>query len=294
MGPFQLGEQISMKISQRNALDAPAPMARRDFVKVLIGGGALVIGSFGSTGASEAANRPIRGQLFAFLAPDTSALVFAVAFPMMSNDRVPQVVRLHAGSRSWTVAGTDSLSALMSGRTGDRVFVGQIAGSTPSGPELHRLIVVSTPATRFRAGGLQVWADVSGQDGLATRIGNPIIAKLLARDPELTRAFDNTHPSRDRALFAGALAKRIAARGASTDPQAHGQRLASIMLPNTLSFDPRQPVGFTFAAQNGRRPGDAIAGIVDTVLAGAATPGRDISGSFRAADVFPYFQSATA
>jgi hypothetical protein len=283
-----------MKISQPDPLDALAPMARRDFVKVLIGGGALVIGNFGSAGPSEAADHPIRGELFAFLAPDTLALVFAIAIPMMSNDRVPQVVRLHAGARSWTVAGTDPLSAVISGRTGDRVFVGQINGSMRSGQALHRLIVVSTPATSFPEGGLQVWAEVSGQDGLPTRIGNPIIAELLARDPELTRAFDNTYPSRDRDPFADALAKRIAARSASTDPQAHGQRLASILLPNTLSFDPRQPVGFTFAARNGRRPSDAIAGIVDTVLAGAATPGRDRSEPFREANAFPYFQSATA
>jgi hypothetical protein len=294
MGPFQLGEKIWMKISQRDALDALAPVGRRDFVKVLIGGGALVIGNFASAGASEAANRPIRGELFAFLAPDTSDLVFAVAFPMMSDDGVPQTVRIHASSRSWTVAVIDPLSALVSARAGDRIFVGQIAGSMPSGHAPHRLVVVSTPATTFPAGGLQVWAEVSGLDGLPTRIGNPIIAEFLAQDSELTRAFDNIHPSRDRTLFADALAKRIAARGASTDPQAHSQRLASIMLPNTLSFDPRQPVGFTFAAQNGRRPGDAIAGIVDTVLAGAATPARDSNKPFRAANTFPYFQSATA
>ena len=104
-----------MNISHRDALSALAPMARRDFVKVLIGGGAIGIGSFGSTVASAAANRPIRGELFAFLAPDTFDLVFAVALPMMSSDRAPQVVRLHAGSRSWTVTGTDPLSALMSG-----------------------------------------------------------------------------------------------------------------------------------------------------------------------------------
>jgi hypothetical protein len=282
-----------MNISQRDALGTLAPMARRDFVKVLIGGGAIGIGSFGSARASEATNRPFRGELFAFLAPDNFALVFAATFLMMS-DQAPQVVRLRAGSRSWTVAGTDPLSALMSGHAGDRIFVGQVARSMPSGQELHRLMVVSTPATRFPEGGLQVWAEVSGDDGLPTRIGNPIIAALLARDPELKRAFDNVHPSRDRALFADALAKRIAALGASADPQERGHRLASMMLPNTLSFDPRQPVGFTFAAQNGRCPADAIADIVDTVLAGAATPRRDSSQPFRAASAFPYFQSAIA
>ena len=197
MGPFQLGEKIWMKISQRDALDALALVGRRDFVKVLIGGGALVIGNFASAGASEVANRPFRGELFAFVAPDTLDLVFAVAFPMMSNDGVPQTVRIHASSRSWTVAGIDPLSALMSARAGDRVFVGQIAGSMPSGHAPHRLVVVSTPATTFPAGGLQIWAEVSGLDGLPTRIGNPIIAEFLAQDFRIDAGL-RQHPSEPR------------------------------------------------------------------------------------------------
>ena len=41
------------------------------------------------------------------------------------------------------------------------------------------------------------------------------------------------------------------------DPELHGRRLACILLPDVLRYDPKLPAGFTFAAQNGRHPEEA-------------------------------------
>ena len=51
--------------------------------------------------------------------------------------------------------------------------------------------------------------------------------------------------------------------------EAHGKRLASRLLPDVLHYNPKLPAGFTFAAQNGRHPGDASARIVDTICNGS-------------------------
>jgi hypothetical protein len=123
------------------------------------------------------------------------------------------------------------------------------------------------------------------------RVGNPIVAELLSQDPALARIFHRASPSQDPGMFGEAIARHIAIRGAETlSPQAHGERLAAMLLPDVLPFDPAFPVGYTFANQNGRRPSDPIAEVVATVLAGAVTARPLAKEVFRAAPAFPYFE----
>ena len=98
-------------------------------------------------------------------------------------------------------------------------------------------------------------------------------------------------PARERPLLPGALARQIAERGgghADADSLPRANRLAAQLLPDTLEFDPSRPGGFTFAAMNGRKPGDAIDPVVRTILAGEPRRG-DATKRYAAANQFPYF-----
>jgi hypothetical protein len=96
--------------------------------------------------------------------------------------------------------------------------------------------------------------------------------------------------------LADTLARQIAERG-------HGElgsynlrranRLAAQLLPDVLEFNPSRPGGFTFAAMNGRKPGDVIDPVVRTILAGMPIRG-DVTGRYSASDQFPYFATSDA
>jgi hypothetical protein len=136
----------------------------------------------------------------------------------------------------------------------------------------------------------RVWAEIGDSD-TRVRVGNPIVAELLSQGPALARIFHRASPSQDPGLFGEAIARHIAIRSAETlSPQAHGERLAAMLLPDVLPFDPALPVGYTLANQNGRRPSDPIAEVVATVLAGAVTARPLAKEVFRAAPAFPYFE----
>ena len=94
----------------------------------------------------------------------------------------------------------------------------------------------------------------------------------------------------ERPLLPGALARQIAERGgghADADSLPRANRLAAQLLPDTLEFDPSRPGGFTFAAMNGRKPGDAIDPIVRTILAGEPRRGDATNGTQRPTS-FPF------
>ena len=67
-----------------------------------------------------------------------------------------------------------------------------------------------------------------------------------------------------------------------------------MLASDTLAFDASRPEGFTFAGQNGRRPFDATADVVDTLLSGIAAPRRSHGVAFLPSDEFPFFSSAVA
>ena len=286
-----------MSINARNETGSGglAPLTRRDVMKV--GAGAAVLGLASVRKAVATGVCPRNAELFAFRASDSSTLVFAVAFPMtnglMAGATTPSV-RIHARSMSWTVESANESPSVTPRAARVHAFVGRATKPTALGETPHHLIVVAAPAAAFAPGDLAVWAEVSGAGGSRLRVGNPIVAELLTRDPSLARIFHKAHPTHDRVLFAQALAERIATQSSATnliDPQVRGERLAAMLLPDVLPFDPAQPVGFTFAGQNGRRLANKVADVVDTVLAGVVAPRPSAEGLFRASKAFPYVAS---
>ena len=277
---------LAESASNRNAMN----LRRRDLLKVGAGAGALA--ALGLPALAVAGEPTSYSELFAFSAPHDGALVFAVTFPGQDDDRrsPTPAVRLHAGQQSWLVANVKRPVVIPGIAQKSRAFVGRSMRTTEAGDRAHHLVVVAVPRSAVPTGRLGVWAEIGDSD-TRVRVGSPIVAELLNQDPALARIFHNTPPSEDIGLLGEALARRIAMRGAETlSPKAHGERLAAMLLPDVLPFDPAFPIGYTFANQNGRRPSDPIAEVVATVLAGAVSARPLAKGIFRTASTFPYFE----
>jgi hypothetical protein len=238
--------------------------------------------------ATASASQP-EGELFAFAAPDQDNLVFALAMapqPFGQAECECLTVRLHAGPYSWTVQ-PFALRDNDDSSGGVRLFSGR-AQRIGDGKPADHLVAIAVPAKHVPSGGFDVWAEIISVGGARARIGNPLITSLLAGDEELARLHAGLHPAMDRRMLAAPIARRIATRPADLHAEARAWRLAGLMLPDTLRFDPARPAGFTFAAMNGRRPEDAVAPIVRTLLAGAPRAG-EIGGRYRSSVQFPYF-----
>jgi hypothetical protein len=291
-----------MSIKPRNgAGDGLASLARRDLLKVALGTAALSLTNLGFAAAGETHLQASGAELFAFRAPVADTLVFAVAFP--STDEFASCgeitsARIHAGPRSFTVGwGAGKSPCITSGDAPAELFVGRVSKPTALGGQPHNLLALSASAKTFPLGALSVWAEVTARDNAKSRIGSPIVAELVARDPSLAPLFQAAHSIEDRPRSLAELAERISARSSAAgrvDARTHGERLAGTLIPDVLSFDPRRPVGFTFAGRNGRRPSDAVADIVHTVLTGVATPRESARTAFGLSNSFPYFLSAVA
>jgi len=239
-----------------------------------------------------------QGDLFAFTAPTKHDLVFALALsprPFGQTEREPLTVRLHAGASCWMVgpfALQDSEDVLPDGTC---LFTGQVRRTTSNGARaMAHLIAVATSAEQMPPGSLGVWAEILGAGAVRWRIGNPVVSHLLADDARLAQLHAALHPAMDVQVLSAAIARRIAALptgGLGVDSQAHAKRLAALILPDTLQFDPARPSGYTFAGLNGRRAEDVIEPVVQTVLVGAPRPGLG-ARCYLAASQFPYFAKA--
>ena len=238
------------------------------------------------------------GDLFAFTAPTKRDVVYALALsprPFGQAEYDPLTVRLYAGVSSWMVgpfALQDTEKALSDGA---RLFSGQVWRTASNGiREMAHLIAVATPAECMPMGSFGVWAEIVGIGGVRSRVGNPVVSQLLVDDARLAQLHAALDPAMDVRMLSFAVAKSIATRsmsGLGIESQAHAKRLAALILPDTLQFDPARPSGFTFAAINGRGVEDAIDPIVQTVLAGAPRPGRG-ARRYHATTQFPYFSKA--
>ncbi len=239
------------------------------------------------------AERP-QGDVFAFTARGKRDLVFALALsprPFGQTERDLLTVRLHAGDFSWIVgpfALQDTEDALSDGT---RLFSGQVWRTASNGVRaMAHLIAVASPAEHVLPGTLGVWAEIVGRGGARWRIGNPVVSQLLMDDARLAQL----HPVINVQVLSDAIERRMATISTGRlgpNSQAHAKRLAALILPDTLQFDPARPSGFTFAAMNGRRVEDAIDPVIQTVLAGAPRPGRG-TRNYHATSQFPYFAKA--
>ena len=239
-----------------------------------------------------------QGDLFAFRAPTKRHVVFALALspsPFGQTKHDPLTVRLHAGASSWMVGPFALQDTQGVWSDGTCLFSGEVWRTSSDGARaMAHLIAVATPAEHILPGSLGVWAEIVGTGGVRWRIGNPVVSQLLDDDARLARLHAAIHPAMDVHELSDAIARRIATRstgGLGVDSQSHAKRLAALILPDTLQFDPGRPSGFTFAAINGRRAEDAIDPVVQTLLAGAPRSGRD-DRCYQATNRFPYFAKA--
>jgi hypothetical protein len=274
---------MSSMASIRNGL---ARLSRRRLLEGCVG---VAVASFAPRVQATASASRLEGELFAFAAPDQDDLVFALALapqPFGQAEYERLTARLHAGPHSWMVR-PFALRDNDNSSVGVRLFSGRAQRVGDDRPADH-LVVIAVPAKRMPPGGFDVWAEIISAGGARARIGNPLITSLLAGDAELARLHAGLHPATDRRMLAAPIACRIATRPVDQNAEARARRLVDLMLPDTLRFDPARPAGFTFAAMNGRRPEDAVAPIVRTLLAGAPRAG-EMGGRYRSSSRFPYF-----
>ena len=283
-----------MKISGNDGFRESRLPVRREILRSGLHAAVIgtILGAANSRASATKAVKPCGSEIFAFRSQEAAELVFALTVPA-DHLALPRagthVVRIHAGSQSWTVNDAGQLSTAT---IGSRVLVGLTAKSTRSGAEPNRVTVVAAPLTSFPSQELPVWGEILGLDGSRARVGSPIASALLALDPDIARRFHRVSPDDDREVLARSMADLIStlrANAGSADPRHYGASLANTLLPNILPFDPRKPIGFTFAGQNGRHPSDQVADVVATVLSGVVETGRDSGGAFQTSNAFPYF-----
>jgi hypothetical protein len=237
-------------------------------------------------------------ELFAFPGAQGKTTVLAAIWPARpgtpgNSQKLSAEVLIHTGPKSWTVKVADA-----AGRphvwteNASRIFAGSISPSGRSSGERMEAVVIETPSHALGGGrSLEIWAERSGQDGTRQRVGTPFLAEILAQDSALADIYHSTSPLDDRASLTSGVAAIIAARarkaGHARDPEAYARRIAAVLLPDVLRYDPSQPAGFTFAAQNGRRPDEKTAGVVSTILSGTMTRSASLPG-IAVQESFPY------
>jgi hypothetical protein len=271
--------------------------SRRGFI-VVCAGLATAIGVAAEGARSTEIRQHLGGDLFAFIAPDRPEVVFAVTLPPQpfgQTERDALTVRLHAGASTWTIGPFALLRTVGFAPNGGRIFSGKVWQLWSGGQTAAHLIAVAIPAQQLPRSNLGVWAEIVSAHGSRARIGNPVISHLLTEDWRLAGVHGHLEPAMDRPLLSSALARQIAERGGghAGDSLRRANRLAVQLLPDILEFNPSRPDGFTFAAMNGRKPGDAIDPIVRTILAGASRRG-DATKRYAACNQFPYFVTIDA
>jgi hypothetical protein len=272
-------------------------LSRRSFIVGCVSLTTAIGPTTGGARSTETQQR-LSGDLFAFTAPDRPEVVLAVTVPQPFGQTEGDAlsVRLHAGANTWAIGPFALLPTVVLSPNGVRIFSGKVRQLLSGGETAAHLIAVATPAEQLPRSNLGVWAEVVSAHGICARIGNPVISHLLEEDARLAGLQGQLQPAIDRPLLPGALACQIAERGggdASVNSLPRANRLAAQLLPDTLDFDPSRPGGFTFAAMNGRKPGDPIDPIVRTILAGAPRRG-DATKRYAACSQFPYFVTIDA
>ena len=235
-------------------------------------------------------------NLYAFRGAGTKGTtVIALTWPVPSfccgeSERPISVVRIHCGTRQWDVKALEGLvEPAIWEEKGCRMFAGN---ALSNGPTFSAVLIEFRTEMQSddELGG--IWAERFTSDGQRHRTGSPFLARILAANPSLAKLYHRSSPADDKSELveqvAAAIAGNAREQGTLADPEAHGRRLAQVLMPDVLRYDPNRPCGFTFAGQNGRHPHEASELIVDSILTGALLvfPAHP---AFHLQDEFPYF-----
>jgi hypothetical protein len=232
--------------------DGSRTITRRGMLVGGIAGAAACLSTGKTLGATA-------GELYVFPCAQGLTTVVAVTFPQKTEK---SEIQIHAGPQLWSVEVPNADSTEWRAN-GCRILSGGTA------------VVIEAPTRMLSTGMLGVWAERFTHGGSRRRIGSPFLAELVSGNPALSDLYHSSSPADDKAVLTARVAQGIAERarefGQFQNPERHGLRLASILLPDVLRYDPNLPAGFTFAAQNGRHPEEASDVVVKAILYGATT-----------------------
>jgi hypothetical protein len=150
----------------------------------------------GDRGAAADSARP---ELFAFAAPARRDFVFALALPLpflRLAKRDPLDIRLRAGEFCWTIRPSVLEGSVEMLPDGARLFSGRVWRTDSSA---SYLIAVAVPDWRIRES-VGVWSEILGPGG-RSRVGHPVVSRLLSGNADLTQLHGETDPAMDRLLF---------------------------------------------------------------------------------------------
>lgn len=163
-------------------------------------------------------------------------------------------------------------------------------------------IVLEVPDHMLGASPVGLWATTAmpGPAGWVqvNRCATPLLSTLFAvSDEGAGLDFNGTWPDQDRELYSDVVragATRAArALGTTTDPVAHGVRVAEILLPDILPYQLGTKAHFGAGIRNGRGLRDPSAEVMISLVLGTDVPhGLDASsatGALRA--MFPYLSA---
>jgi hypothetical protein len=231
-------------------------------------------------------------DLYIFRGSDANRTVIAATWTALYDHG--STLRVHAGEETWNVEVPDgSSSPTFANERGCQIFAGDILNRSVGNDARLKAVVIEAPTNGiWKDRSLSVWAERISQQGHRSRIGSPFMAKLLAGNVPAAKLYHAGSPETDgeelTRLVAAAVSVNAHASGYVGNAELYGRRVASAITPDAMRFDPHLPVGFTFAAQNGRHPDDAAQSVIDTVLNGTLTP--EVSRSrFPLKGEFPYF-----
>ena len=135
-------------------------------------------------------------------------------------------------------------------------------------------IVLELPTRALGQGVIGVWATTSlhghGMSVQIERIGLPLIQPFFNIDDERSEAHNRRQPREDRDSGRPRVAEIVTLftrlAGTTESPEAYGQAVADLLLPDMLHYRLGTPASFSFATRNGRRLTDDVTDVVLSLL----------------------------
>lgn len=229
-------------------------------------------------------------DLYAFAGPSGVASVLALTWA--ATPSAIESARIHVNDRSWSFRFSSAgafQEFLPNGPQPSFTYAGPLRGTSLHASKNGIVLEFSNDDLPFSA---KIWAEQVFRSGQRRRVGSLLVAAIIARNEQLARVYHSLTPKRDasmKALLAEVITEQATQARSINNPQAHGQRLAELLLPDVLHYSPRSPTGFTFASRNGRHPEEAVATVVHSMLYGLAVSPERTRATAPLESAFPYF-----
>lgn len=156
-------------------------------------------------------------------------------------------------------------------------------------------IVLELPTRALGQGVIGVWATTSlhghGKSVQIERIGLPLIQPFFHIDDEHSEAHNRRQPREDRDSGCSRVAEIVTLytrlAGTTERPEAYGQAVAELLIPDILHYRLGTPASFSFATRNGRRLTDDVTDVMLSLLVNSPLSDH-VSYHWRIQPHFPY------